>query len=455
MAIEVEESAMAPKAAQPILPNMSQLGLVRTGMMQAPGPGDEYLFTPDYFISVLEQVENISDLRQACNVVKTWCGADKGRNEACKSPAADQAWAGLMKKLFGQYAPPPKAPIEAGDWQKQFYNLCNLSPVERLVRIGLYCYSKWEQEELAIRIADRALPEEERVYEDITDVDGLPVLDDLTTTVIDRLAVAAGFSVNRGRATPPKDVWTTERDDKADVALALTDLATQWNEWSNSHFHKRIVFAIVDVMRHLTPLGRTTNARQAEQLALLILWLFDQRPDFRDLGPLLYDIDAITDVFYGTLAEARRFRTDHGLLDKATVDRVDDTLEALRAIAEYRDKNNYPPAYDWSEYATPVHRHGAAVEGAESLLFFLRHGTNRQKRRVCDIVQWTLHITSAEVSHRDVQAPRKIGFFTALTRLGMLDALGTAGINDYDLSRRSLSALSSLAKQLAQRLLYN
>ncbi len=449
---------MAKKSAQPILPNFSQLGLVvRTGMMQAPGPGDEYLFTPDYFISVLEQVEHISDLRQACDVVKTWCGADKGRNEACKSPAADQAWAGLMQKLFGQYAPPPSAPIEAGDWQKQFYNLCNLSPVDRLVRIGLYCYRKWEAEELAIRIADRELPEEERVYDSTLDVNGLPVLEDITTLVIGRLMRAAGFSLDRGRAVPPEDVWTTERDDKADVALALTELADRWGEGGWAALHRRIVAAIVDVVKHLTPLGRTTNLRQVEQLARLTSWLFNQpRTDFRDLGPLLYDMGTITGVFYGTLTDAQRVMSQPpGMLDDAQETRVDETFEALKAIAEFRDRNNYPSNYDWSEYATPLHRPGAAEDGAGALLFFLQHGTRRQKRRVCDVVQWALLITSAEVANRDVMAPRKIRFATALTRQGMLDVLGTVGINDYDLSRRSVSALSSLAKQLAQRLLHN
>ena len=92
-----------------MLPSFAHPDLARTGTL-APGeaadPEAQYLSTPDYFISVLEQVENISDLDQACNVAKAWCATDRGRKAACGSPAANAAWASLTAKLFGPYAPP-------------------------------------------------------------------------------------------------------------------------------------------------------------------------------------------------------------------------------------------------------------------------------------------------------------------------------------------------------------
>ncbi len=425
-----------------MLPNIARLDLARTGTL-APGEAADqeaqYLSTPDYFISVLEQVENISDLDQACDVVKTWCGTNRGRNEACKSPAADQAWASLIAKLFGRYAPPPSKDVP---WEKHFYGLCNMGPVARLVRAG-----KRRYDELLLDIRT----EIETGWRDAS-YSLQYVLSNGEAVALHRLAREAAFPIDaleQAEAVAPEHVWYTPLDHKADVALALTKIAEWRNLEADAFVHDRIASATADLNVELQWTGLNGH-RERAQLAKLVSWLFGQHPNARRMEQLLQvDIDAITTRLYETIAEGSRTHVLHGSAPKEDEDVVTECLWALKEIAEYKGHYGHT-SYTWSVHAIPPFSAAARATNAEqALMFYLRNGTNKQKRYVCDLIHHALDMSVSQVSAGVPDDPRKYLFAKNLVTFGALSLLGSVGISDYDLSRRSVGALASIARQLS------
>ena len=191
-----------------MLPNFAHLDLARTGMM-APGEAADleaqFLKTPDFFLAVLEQVENISDPKAICQVVDTWCGLESGRNAACKSPAAIPAFKALIKKCFGKYAPAPSEGVDARPlvnvWQRHFYDLCKMNPVDRLVLVGKEAYA-------AVSAAVRA------DIDEMFPVEQWPGmhrdhLESLRSDVLHKLARAAKLDSRHDYYVSPLEDWTT------------------------------------------------------------------------------------------------------------------------------------------------------------------------------------------------------------------------------------------------------
>ena len=432
-----------------MLPNFAHLDLARTDTL-APGEAADleaqFLKTPDFFLSVLEQVENISDPKAACQVVSTWCSADTGRARACKTPMATPAWKALIEKCFGKYAPVPSETVAASPlvnvWQRHFYDLCKMDPVDRLVRAGVQAYA-------AVSAAVRAEIDEEYPVDEFPDTHPA-LLMDLPSDVLRKLARAAKLDVRHDYYVAPLEDWTTGIDEKANVALAIIKLANWLSLDDDVSVHTSVMDAMVTLQHEIEQANDQATADQSMQMAELTRWLFVQHPRFtlaqEKLAPYMGDItDILWRVFVWTVPLAKQ-----GALTGRDETLVTTVLDAFVAIANYRDQAQ---RYDWSDYATPSisdRRLDGRFNVAGDLSVFLRHGNAAQKKRTCDLIYNSLRMSVQKRSLGLPDTERKVAFTRNLISYGLLNDLEYVGIDDYDLSRRSMGALGAITRQLAQ-----
>ena len=242
-------------------------------------------------------------------------------------------------------------------------------------------------------------------------------------------------------------------DEKANVGLAIIGLADWLGLDDDTHVHVNVMDAMATLQREIMDGDGQATADQSMQLAELTRWLFVQHPLFARadgrLAPYMEEIsDTLLRVFAWTVPLAK---LERGLTDKDER-LVTTVLEALVAIANYRGRDQQ---YDWSAYATPSttacatwRQRGVNVGGA--LSFFIRHGNTAQKKRVCDLIHNSLRMS---IQKRDLGFPdahRKVAFTRQLINHGLLNDLELAGIDDFDMSRRSIKALGAITRQLAQ-----
>lgn len=423
-------------APQPKLPDLSVLGLARTGM-EAPGEAadayEQYLVTPDFFITVLEQIENISDLTKACDVVKTWCGADQARNRACKSPAAKQAWQSLCRKLFSPSVPEPSPNVS---WMQHFTSLCNTDPVKRLVRIGL---ARAETYEAQLRARMAAAADDGDVH----------VLEDVPMRVVERLVVEAGLAqpADLNEPVTPGDRWTTERDDRVDVAAALTQIARRKRSADSPAVQSATINAILHVVHALSRRDGNMNDLAMERLSYLVGWLLFQNPPEADLVPLVSVRNEIAGYLYLALV-----RTTWGHVQMDHDDAFRRTNLALNALKEIACRGGNV-AIEWSLYATPpLQEPGTSVQTASNVMVhYLVHGNDAMKLHICTIIAESLHMTPQQVGIGLPDVQRKVQFANNLVTFGALEALPGVGRNVPDLAQEAIRACASIARQLAMR----
>lgn len=476
---------MSHNSAQPMLPNFSRLRLARTGMTaddamddddEAPCPGrdpppggnaappcdypaapldpapgevatlhDQYLETSDFFRAVLEQVKNVEDLKDACEIAKTWCALDSGRKAACGD--SDDTWKELARTLFTQYVPDPS---EGVTWERHFYSLCNMDPIDRLERTA-------KGREAVLRVEIRARLEAQAAADD-SDDDNASMPD--LAALLDQQVVAAlfrdGGAVGSERTMAPNDAWTTERDDRADVTIALTRICSAMAHMDYPLVQAFVMGAIIDLMTSIgADYSIRPSMRQREQAARLTTWLFRTRPDVEVVRPLgnismgrASWMDHLSDILYTTI-QWGLFSVPRASAEALyeNSDRVTLSLEALKDIAVYKDGD----AFDWSEYATPRVRSGrtSCHFSAAALRYYLDHGNYQQKDRICLLIAHSLHLPANEVSSGVKPWDRKLEFAKELARTRAMDRLGTVGIGDLPLSRASVAALGSIAGQLS------
>ena len=459
---------MSRNPAQPILPDFSRLGLVRTGMSgrtrpSAPAPApapapalapDDFLESPDFFRAVLEQVKNVEDLRDACEIAKTWCALDRGRKAACAE--SDDAWKELARTLFTQYVPDPS---EGVTWERHFYSLCKMDPIDRLEMAAkermavLLPALKTEMDEAA---ADQMSDEEDE--ED----DVFPNPEEDNTERLHQQAMRAlfrdGGAIGSERTMAPNDAWTTERDDRADVTIALTRQADALEQWGNAFVQACVVGAIIDLVTSVGPdFHNRPSMRQREQAARLTAWLFRARPDIEVVRPLgnihmarTSWMDHLSDWLYTTI-QWGLFSVPRASAEELYEhsDRVTLCLEALKSIAIYKDDDDFHRL----AYATP--REGSRGRtschfSASALKYYLDHGNEAQKDLICKIIAFSLHVPVNEVASGMKPWDRQLEFAKELARTRAMDVLGTVGIGNLNLSRASVAAISSIAEQLAQ-----
>lgn len=430
-------NARRTAAPQPKLPDLSGLGLARTGM-EAPGEAadayEQYLVTPDFFITVLEQIENISDLTKACDVVKTWCGADQARNQACKSPAAKQAWQSLCRKLFSPNVPEPSPNVS---WMQHFTSLCNMDPVKRLVRIGL---ARAERYEARLR-AQMAAHADQSV--------AVHVLEDVPMRVVERLVVEAGLAepADPNEPVTPDDRWTTERDDRVDVAAALTQIARRKRSADSPGVLRATVNAILQVVNVLTRRDGDMNDLAMERLGYLVGWLLFQNPPEANLVPLVNVRNEIAGYLYLALV-----RTTWGHVQMDHNDAFRRTNLALNALKEIACRGGNV-AIEWSLYATPpLQEPGTSVQTASNVMVhYLVHGNDAMKLNICTIIAKVLHMTPQQIGIGAPDIRRKVQFAVNLVTFGALEALPGVGRNVPDLAQEAIRACASIARQLAMR----
>lgn len=424
-------------APQPTLPDLSGLGLARTDM-EAPGEAADayaqYLVTPDFFITVLEQIENISDLTKACEVVKTWCGADQARNQACKSPAAKQAWQSLCRKLFSPNVPEPSSNVS---WMQHFTSLCNMDPVKRLVRIGLARAERYEAR-LRAQMAEHA---DQSVAQH--------VLEDVPMRAVERLVVEAGLAkpADSNEPVTPGDRWTTERDDRVDVAAALTQIARRKHAADSPGVQKATVDAILKVVHVLSSRGGDMNDLAMERLSYLVGWLLFQRPPDANTLPLVNVRNEIGGYLYLALV-----RTTWRHVEMKHDDAFRRTNLALNALKELA-RHGGNVAIDWSLYATPpLEEPGTNVRSASNaMVHYLVHGNDAMKWNICSIIAGSLHMTPQQIGIGAPDVQRKVQFAVNLVTFGALEFFPGVGHNDPGLAQQALRACASIARQLAMR----
>jgi hypothetical protein len=253
---------------------------------------------------------------------------------------------------------------------------------------------------------------------------------------------------------PAPPAWITERDDQADVALALTVLAEEFSQDTSTFVQENCRQDIIRQLQRLEGANQATTTRpqvvrMRVQLARLTSWLFARagsRPDLMD--PLDPYGGAICQEFYQLLDQVRD-ATDHGL-DLFDDDDLDYDLDrlakfawtALRDVAKY-DKGQR----DWSAYAIPS---GDMSDLAylKSTLWFLRNSTQPIRHLVLEVIHDVLRISS--VNPHMPEMPRKVRFLRSLVDANGITLIGDATIGDPKGRSWSIIALETVAKQLAQ-----
>ena len=452
---------MSRNPAQPILPDFSRLGLVRTGMSgrtrpsaSAPAPApapalapDDFLESPDFFRAVLEQVKNVEDLKGACEIAKTWCALDSGRKAACAE--SDDAWKELARTLFTQYVPDPS---EGVTWERHFYSLCNMDPIDRLERTA-------KEREAVLRVEISARLQAEAAADD-SDDDGDASMPDLAALLDEQVMAALfrdGGAVGLPRTMAPNDAWTTERDDRADVTIALTRISSTMPV-IEPYVQACVVGAIIDLVTSVGPdFHNRPSMRQREQAARLTAWLFRARPDIEIVRPLgniqmarTSWMDYLSDWLYTTI-QWGLFSVPRASAEELYEhsDRVTLCLQALSHIALYKDDDDFHNR----AYATPREESRGRTSchfSASALKYYLDHGNEAQKDLICKIIAFSLHVPVNEVASGMKPWDRQLEFAKELARTRAMDVLGTVGIGNLNLSRASVAAISSIAEQLAQ-----
>ena len=392
---------------------------------------DQFWKTSDYFIAVLQQiVENGSDsLERLCDAIKSWCAIDKGRRDACRDPTNSKEWIQLTEKVFTRYGLPLAGEEEPPSPYRNFIGLCNMDPVKRLVRIG--------RSYLALQKKDVTEGKDELAFQALT-----PLLRES--------GHGHSFeSEDEDEDPDPQFMWTTKRDDKADVALALINLAEEFGHGQSEFVEHGIVKATLRQLTRLKGAGfREGEVRMLEQLARLVLWIFAKRPgDFLEpLKPLanslryyLYRLlDMTIDVIRTKCEGILRYAPDD------VVWRAEWAWTALKNIAACK----YPPpggyGYNWSIHAMPS---AATCDPTylDSLLWFLQNGNYCLKGLVCGVIGDVLYRPYCVLPD-----PRKVAFLKALVEKNAIDHIAIAGIGNLEASRWGVFALSSIARELAR-----
>lgn len=426
---------MPRNPTQSTLPNISRLALVRTGTHR-----DQYTETADFFHAVLDQIKNVED-GNACEMARAWCAVNKGTRDACNSW---KAWKDFAHALFTTNVPVPNG---GTTWKAHFFTLCDMDPVDRLVLTGKERLSKLfakvretrrqKIEAAAVSGADSDADTEEQL--------NLKVLTDLFD---DFPPLPQEFSVYYGDR--PDDAWTTERDDKADVALALRriydDNECFKNDANDDFVNERTLNAIRELLPRTERRPREPpDLRMGEQLALLCSWVFSGRSHGTTMEPLQQHIDQLTGVLYTTIVHP--LKGVQALADHSN--RVTACLQALLHIARCYKEDGV----DWSVHATPPGgsvgrlRHFACM----ALRHYLMRGDRHQKELICALISSSLHIPANEVASGTPPWERTLEFAKELAKTRVMHELSTLGINDHDhgLMRWSRAALSSIAGQLS------
>ena len=449
-----------------MLPNFSRLCLARTGTMAdddvdgmdgdadeappGPAPGevatlnDQYMETSDFFVAVLQQVDDGSDsLKRVCEAVKSWCATDKGRWTTCNDEHNNEEWVKLTEKAFTKYGLPQGGEENPPPPYLNFVSLCNMDPVKRLVRIGRRCY--WANQQRLV------LEAEKEGYTWTEDEDELKFqsLMGLFTTSNHGYSQEPEPSDDEG---PGPDAWTTERDDQADVALALTVLAEEFSQDFTGFVQEQIRGDVIRQLQRLEGVNATTTrpqvVRMRAQLARLTSWLFT-RSSLSDLmDPLDPYGDALCQEFYQLLDQVRD-ATDHDLdlfddddLEGGETRLAELAWTALRDVAKYNEGQ-----HDWSAYAIPS---GDMEDPAyvKTMLWFLRHSTQPIRHLVLEVIHDVLRISS--VNPHMPEMPHKVRFLRSLVDANGITLIGDATIGDPQGRSWSIVALETVAKQLAQ-----
>ena len=468
-----------------MLPNFSRLRLARTGMTaddamddadEAPCPGrdpppgghaappcdylaapldpapgevatlhDQYMETSDFFVAVLQQVDDGSgSLKRVCEAVKSWCATDKGRWTTCNDKDTNQEWVKLTEKAFTKYGLPQDGEENPPPPYLNFVSLCNMDPVKRLVRIGRRCY--WANQQRLVLEAER----EGDGWTDDEDELKFQALTGLFTTSNHGYSQEPDPSDDEG---PGPDAWTTERDDQADVALALTVLAEEFSQDTTGFVQEQIRGDIIRQIARLEGANATTTSRpqvvrMRAQLARLTSWLFT-RSSLSDLmDPLDPYGGALCQEFYQLLDQVRD-ATDHGLVlfDDDDLE-GDETRLAELAWTALRDVAKYDEGQpDWSAYAIPS---GDMKDLAyvKTMLWFLQHSTQPIRHLVLEVIHDVLRISS--VNPHMPEMPRKVRFLRSLVDANGITLIGDSTIGDPQGRSWSIIALETVAKQLAQ-----
>jgi len=464
-----------------MLPNFSRLRLARTGMVadgddadEAPCPGrdpppgghaappcdypaapsgpapgevatlhDQYMDTSDFFVAVLQQIDNGSDsLKRVCEAVKSWCATDAGRWAACNHKDYEQELVELTKKLFTKYGLPQAGEENPPPPYLNLVSLCNMDPVKRLVRIGRRCY--WDIQQWLVLKAEK----EGDTWAENEDELKFQALTGLFTTSNHGYSQEPDPSDDED---PGPDAWTTERDDQADVALALTVLAEEFSQDNTEFVQEQILQDVIRQIVRLEGVNSTTPlpqvVRMRVQLARLTSWIFTRYVRMPRMDPLDPYGGALCREFYLMLDQVRE-AIDNGL---ALFD--DDDLEgdeinvaelmwtALRDVAKFND------GHDWPAYAIPS---GDMKDLAyvRTMLWFLSHSTRPVRHLVLEVIHDVLRITSANPHMPEM--PRKVRFLRSLVDANGITLVGDATIGDPQGRSWSIIALESIAKQLAQ-----
>jgi hypothetical protein len=440
---------------QSTLPNVSRLALVRTGTpagdgapcpgldpppgnnpsppcdhpaaSASPAPGetatrhDQYLQTVDFYHTVLGQIKNVEGRNAACEIAKAWCALNKDSKAAC---ASWNEWEDLARALFTTYVPVPN---ESTTWQAHFFTLCNMDPVDRLVLIG----------------EERMSFEKQRREKENSELQGQEHEDDDNDDEDQKRVLFADLYESMS-------AWTTERDDEADVALAVMELCN--NEDPNIPLPGLVVDktakAMIKLLDRIHPdRSKSSSLRKEEQLALLCTWVFSRRPLLamnNGLAPLEEHLGTLTDVLYTTIGWGlleSPLASEQALAEHSN--RVTACLQALKNIALYRESS-----VDWSEHAIPRSRL-SRKNGRRALEYYLRDGDRDQKESICALISYSLHSPSGNTASTNTAWARKLKFAKELSCTSVMNQLTALGIDDYDLSRWSIDALVAITKQLS------
>jgi hypothetical protein len=457
-----------------MLPNFSRLGLARTGMVadgdvdddadapSDPAPGevatlhDQYMETSDFFVAVLQQIDDGSgSLKRVCEAVKSWCATDKGRWTTCNDEHNNQEWVKLTEKVFTKYGLPQDGEENPPPPYINFVSLCNVDPVKRLVRIGRRCY--WaNQQRLVLEDQRRLVLEAED-----EDEDGDGDEDEREDKLKFRALMGLFTTSNHGYSQEPEpsddegpgpDAWTTERDDQADVALALTVLAEEFSQDATGFVQEQIRGGIIRQLQRLENvnlISRPRVVRMRAQLARLTSWLFT-RTSLSDLmDPLDPYGDALCEEFYCLLDQVRDATDhDHDLFDDGDDLEGNETRlaelawTALRDVAKYNEGRS-----DWSSFVI-LSDETSNCEYLKSTLWFLRRGTQPVRHLVLEVIHDALRIPS--VNPHMPEMPRKVRFLRSLVDANGITLIGDATIGDPKGRSWSIIALETVAKQLAQ-----
>lgn len=445
---------MPRSPTQSTLPNVSRLALVRTGSPaedRAPCPGpdpppgnnpsppcdhpaasaspapgetatrhDQYLQTVDFYHTVLGQIKNVKDRNAVCEIAQAWCALDKGRRAA---GASWKEWEDLARALFTTHVPVPKSTT----WQAHVFTLCNMDPVDRLVLIGKERMSFFEKQRREKE--NSGLQGQESEDDDDDDYDpSMALFEDLYKSM---------------------SAWTTERDDEADVALAVTRIYNpDVNLAITALVVEKTVTSIIQLLDRIhTNRSKSSSLREGEQLALLCSWVFSRRPlifTHSNLVPLKTHLGELTDVLYTTIGWGLHGvpRASVGALAKHS-NHATASLQALGDIARYKEDG-----VDWSEHATP-HSQRSLDDGLCALQYYLRNGDRNQKMSVCALISYSLRVETNWRASTNTARVRKLKFAEELEKTSAIDELTKMVRNGDDLLPWSMAALEAIQGRLS------